>query len=486
MNLASTLQEGGNGHLTKEAIAEGLLVGRKVIGLTKAERYRLRCAVETLMAQGHTLNAILQICDTTREFYFCQVDTIKTPPEETPPPSSAKQERKAQTKRMTYEEKLRAIDNVDRLRYVEGLLLQDACERSGVRIQKYYQWTLNRPAILRAIAQGRGKECDEPKRRRRKRIPDTTTHEERLAYIERARRQINEGVSLKRILNKDNTPRRLYTKWANEKDRADVPDENPDEVSPVLNAWIEFEQDKTNLSARNALIRHYMPLVRTEAEKMSLNLPAFVDVRDLEQEGTFGLCDALEDFNTRRGTKFRYFATFRIRGAILDYLRIEDVLSRTDRQKVNGVKTATQIYFEKNGRLPTPEEILQTTQSASPEEPAPSVFPPTGPHITSLNRTVEPDQDYEKPVSLAELLIDQNAVAPMNRQEKMDLLRQVTRNLTKEEKLVIIGYYYEYMTMKEIGEMLDLSASRISQMHTAIIGRLTAMFNGRREEVALS
>lgn len=470
---------------TKDTIADGVLAGRKVVGLTKAERYRLRCAIVDLMDQGHALNSILAICETTREFYFCQIDTIREPPEEKGQKASNAESGKQpeSKKRMTYEEQLALIDKVENLRYTCNLFIDDACRRAGTTLRKYYQLSMRRSAIIAAIRRGLGKTEAEPKtRKRRMRIPDATDHDYRCEYVRTTRGRLAEGSHLRHLLRRDRVPYRTYFKWANESDRVFFPDQKVAENGggAVLQLWRTFGQDKRNMAARNALSDHYMPLVSTIAEKLSYTLPRCVQLDDLKQAGVFGLFDALDGFDPHKGARFRTYATTRIWGSMMDFLRDEDWVPRLERAKFKHARDDADRFFVEHGHRPHGTEPGGEGGDLSDghEESSHAI-----PGMFSLYDDAHQGMNDDGPLTWADVTADGHGSDPESSLRKMDVLRLALRGCNRNERLILLLYYYEGMTMKEIGEYLDLSESRISQMHTVIVERQNAQWGGQKDVV---
>jgi RNA polymerase sigma factor for flagellar operon FliA len=235
---------------------------------------------------------------------------------------------------------------------------------------------------------------------------------------------------------------------------------------------------------RNLLMEHYVPLVKYTADRIYAKLPDKVELDDLISAGIFGLMDAIDAFDPERGVKFETYCTPRVRGAILDELRNMDWVPRLVRARAHQLDRALSTLEAHLGRVPTEKEIaaelnlnmddfhrLQKDASA------------TG--IVSLSNKFS-DSDGEKDIREIDIIEDQRSKNPVIEAQKRDLKGLLTKGLTRAERLIIVLYYYEEMTMKEIGATLDLSESRVSQMHSSIIARLKAQMNSRRKEFAIS
>lgn len=249
----------------------------------------------------------------------------------------------------------------------------------------------------------------------------------------------------------------------------------------VAGIWQEFKSNSTEL-LRNVLMENYLPLVRYNAERISAKLPDEVELDDLMSAGIFGLMDAIEAFDLSRGVKFETYCAPRIRGAILDELRTMDWVPRLVRSRAHKLEAATKTLEMELGRLPTREE-LAVKMELSREEFDKLARDANAVSLVSLSRKYY-ETDSNKDVREIDILQDKRGRDPVAEIQKKDLKDLMTRGLSRAERLILILYYYEEMTMKEIGATLDLSESRVSQMHSSILGRLKAQLNHRRRELS--
>ena len=234
-------------------------------------------------------------------------------------------------------------------------------------------------------------------------------------------------------------------------------------------------------SLRNQLVELYLPLVKYNAERIWSRLPDGVDLDDLISAGVFGLMDAIDAFDLERGVKFETYCVPRIRGAMLDELRTMDWVPRLVRSKAqpSWKRRASRWKPRSAGRRgPTrwPSRLGVTL-----EEFDKIAGDATAVSLVSLNKKWYETDSY-KDVREIDILEDKKAEDPTHRLQNRDLMRLVTRGLNRNERLIIILYYYEDMTMKEIGATLDLSESRVSQMHSSIVARLQSQLSQRRPE----
>lgn len=248
----------------------------------------------------------------------------------------------------------------------------------------------------------------------------------------------------------------------------------------IQDVWIAFKQDLQNQELRNRLIEHYFPLVRFNAERVWSKLPDGVDLNDLISAGVFGLMDAIEAFDMERGVKFETYCVPRIRGAMLDELRTMDWVPRLVRSKASKLEAARKEIEAAVGRPPTDRELADKLQISLDEfEKLKAEASAVG--LVSLNKKWF-ETDSSKDVREVDVVEDQKGDDPAGGIQKRDLMKLVTKGLNRNERLIIILYYYEELTMKEIGQTLGLSESRVSQMHSSIVARLKDQLRRRRPE----
>ena len=241
---------------------------------------------------------------------------------------------------------------------------------------------------------------------------------------------------------------------------------DPDELQAV---WLRYQRDGAEAD-RNRLVEHYLYLVRFTAERVGAKLPDEVDVDDLMSAGVFGLVDALDAFDMSRGVKFETYCAPRVRGAILDELRSMDWVPRLVRHRAHKLDHVMRILEAELGRLPTQDEIgarlgLPKSQFEKLVRDANAVS------LVSLSQKFG-ESDSSRETGEIDVLPDDTSTDPVMEAQKTDIKEFVHTKLTRAERLIVVLYYYEQMTMKEIGATLDLSESRVSQMHSAIIERL--------------
>lgn len=248
----------------------------------------------------------------------------------------------------------------------------------------------------------------------------------------------------------------------------------------IQQVWIEYKKDPTNKELRNRLIERYLPLVKYNGERIWQRLPEGVDLDDLISAGVFGLMDAIDAFDMTRGVKFETYCVPRIRGAMLDELRTMDWVPRLVRAKASKLNEATKRLEAKYGRAPSDTELAEELGVSLIELERIQVDA-NATNFISLDKKYYETDSY-KDVREIDILEDKKGEDPTRRIQKNDLMRLVCKGLNRNERLIIILYYYEELTMKEIGMTLDLSESRVSQMHSSIVQRLQSQLGRRRVE----
>ncbi len=248
----------------------------------------------------------------------------------------------------------------------------------------------------------------------------------------------------------------------------------------IAQLWQTFKADMSDRQLRNQLVEKYLPLVKYNGERIWARLPEGVELDDLISAGVFGLMDAIDAFDLARGVKFETYCVPRIRGAMLDELRSMDWVPRLVRSKASKLNEALKTMEAKLGRHPSEIELSEHMGLTVPELEK-MIVDANAVGLISLNKKWYETDSY-KDVREIDILEDKKGEDPTKRIQKADLMRLVTKGLNRNERLIIILYYYEELTMKEIGSTLDLSESRVSQMHSAIVQRLQSQLGRRRPE----
>ncbi len=255
-------------------------------------------------------------------------------------------------------------------------------------------------------------------------------------------------------------------------------------MAPEVRAqWVAFKEDGDR-GARETLILHYAPLVNMVASRVGAGLPSSVEQSDLVSYGMFGLIDAIEKFELDRAVKFETYASSRIRGAIIDELRAIDWVPRSVRTKARAVDRAFAELEAELRRAPTEQEVAG--RLSMPVEELRAIFTQLSTvNVAALDDMLGAGGERGDSLSLIDTLEDPGAVDPagnVESQETKVLLARAIERLGERDKIVLVLYYYENMTLAEIGRVLGVTESRISQMHTAAMLRLrTFLQEGERD-----
>ncbi|MDQ3963241.1 MAG: RNA polymerase sigma factor WhiG [Actinomycetota bacterium] len=235
-------------------------------------------------------------------------------------------------------------------------------------------------------------------------------------------------------------------------------------------AWSDYKTTGSP-SARDSLILHYSPLVKYVAGRVAVGLPANVEQADLISYGIFGLIDAIDKFDQSRKIKFETYAISRIRGAIIDELRAIDWVPRSVRSKAREVEKAYASLENKLKRPPSDVEIAEEMGVTTDELTAIYTQLSTV-SLVALDELMSGDGERGDKLSLVETLEDTRTASPMEAfesEEMKTILAEAINRLPEREKVVVTLYYFEGLTLAQIGEVLGVTESRICQMHTKAV-----------------
>jgi RNA polymerase sigma factor for flagellar operon FliA len=250
----------------------------------------------------------------------------------------------------------------------------------------------------------------------------------------------------------------------------------PDDVQSL---WLEFSRTRDK-GIRDRLILTYAPLVKYVAGRLGSGLPAHVDEGDLVSYGLLGLIGAIERFDPTRDIKFETYAISRIKGAIIDELRALDWVPRSVRSRARDIERAIAELEAKLGRAPDDDEIAGKV-GITVEELEASLTEISRSSIAALDELWTMSGDGGDQVSLLDTIEDTDGPNPQDalaQTELREALGEAIARLPEREKLVVTLYYYEELTLREIGEVLGVTESRVSQLHTKAILRLKSRLLG--------
>jgi RNA polymerase sigma factor for flagellar operon FliA len=221
-----------------------------------------------------------------------------------------------------------------------------------------------------------------------------------------------------------------------------------------------------NKNKRDKFIMDYLPLVKYVVGKFMMYLPSHVDQEDLFESGILGLIEAAERFDDSKNVKFKTYAFHRIRGAVLDYLRLQDWVPRSVREKDNLIKQAYNTLEQELNRTPHSEEIAEAMGISCTD---------LDKMLVDINmcsmlylEDISFGGDGDSKTSANEIIKDKKTSGPLSNlesKEELEVLEHAIAELPQKEKLVITLYYYEDMLLREIAEVMNLSESRVSQLH---------------------
>ena len=236
----------------------------------------------------------------------------------------------------------------------------------------------------------------------------------------------------------------------------------------MTNLWDEYRKNGSS-AAKEQLILHYAPLVKFVAGRLMVHIGQNVEFDDLVGYGIFGLIDAIEKFDHTKGVKFETYASFRVRGTIIDNIRRMDWVPRSLRQKHKQVENAITKLEDELGRSPTDEELSEEL-GLGLDETGELLRKASIHSLVSLDDFL--DQHYEKSHVALVTNDSDSPEAQTEERERKHKLAETIDSLKEKEKLVITLYYYEGLTLKEISSIMNVTESRVSQIHTKAISRL--------------
>lgn len=249
----------------------------------------------------------------------------------------------------------------------------------------------------------------------------------------------------------------------------------PEEELTAL--WEKYLADKSDKESRDLLIVQYIYLVRYVVGRVKVSLPATISIEDIAGYGVEGLINAVERFSPHKNSRFETYALIRIRGAILDKIRSQDFLPRSVRKKIKEIKQAIEVLKQEYGRVPTTAEIAEYLDME------PSKVTQIMSEDVTITSIYEKRGTSEDSMEIIDTIVDTEKLNPHEAAEeknvKSDLQRALMR-LPERERVLMVLYYQENMTMKEIGETLNMSESRVCQLHAQGLMKLKNILSENR------
>lgn len=247
----------------------------------------------------------------------------------------------------------------------------------------------------------------------------------------------------------------------------------------LVELWNKFFANRTDKAVKDALIVQYLYLIKYVVGRIKMTLPVGISIEDIAGYGVEGLINAVERFSVDKNTKFETYALIRIRGTILDRIRSEDFLPRSVRSKLKKIKAVQEELKQTLGRMPTTKEIAQAldmeveklTQLMSEDITVSSIYEKQGSSDDSLE--------------VIDTISDEQGLTPYEAAEEKNVkqeLENALKRLPERERNIMVLYYQENMTLKEIGQMLGMSESRVCQLHAQSIVKLKNILNEKRSK----
>ncbi len=245
----------------------------------------------------------------------------------------------------------------------------------------------------------------------------------------------------------------------------------------LTSLWGEYLKDKSNKSVRDTLIVQYIYLIRYVVGRVKVTLPATISIEDIAGYGVEGLINAVERYSPQKNTRFETYALIRIRGAILDRIRAQDFLPRSVRKKIKDIKSAQEHLKQELGRMPT------TTEVANYLDMEPEKVSQLLSEDTTMTSLYDKRGNTEDSVEIIDTIQDENKLNPQEKAEEQNVkqeLEKALRRLPERERIIMVLYYQENMTLKEIGATINMSESRVCQIHAQAIMKLKNILSENR------
>ena len=243
--------------------------------------------------------------------------------------------------------------------------------------------------------------------------------------------------------------------------------------------WNAYFADKSNKTLRDALILQYIYLTRYVASRVKVALPPTFSYEDISSYGVEGLIDAIEKYSPKFGARFETYALVRIRGNIIDKIRSQDFLPRSVRKKIKSVKDAQEELKRKFGRAATTSEVAEFL--GCEKEKVEQILSDD----TVVTSIYDKKTTNDESIEIIDTIQDSNRLNPSEEVEDKTIkleLEHALKRLPERERTILVLYYHENMTLKEIGEAIDLSESRASQLHAQAIMKLKNLLSESRVE----
>lgn len=247
----------------------------------------------------------------------------------------------------------------------------------------------------------------------------------------------------------------------------------------LIELWNKYFQNKSDKAVRDSLIVQYVYLIRYVVGRIKMTLPNGVSAEDIAGYGVEGLINAIERFSLDKNTKFETYALIRIRGTILDRIRSEDFLPRSVRTKLKKIKQAQEELKQELGRMPTTKEVAEAL-----DMDVDKVIQLMSEDVT-VSSIYDKQGSSEDSLEVIDTIQDEHSMTPYEVAEEKNVKQQLEnalKRLPERERNIMVLYYQENMTLKEIGQMLGMSESRVCQLHAQSIVKLKNILNEKRSQ----
>lgn len=241
--------------------------------------------------------------------------------------------------------------------------------------------------------------------------------------------------------------------------------------------WQEYLKDKTNKTIRDTLIVQYIYLIRYVVGRVKVTLPSTISIEDIAGYGVEGLINAIERYSPQKNTRFETYALIRIRGAILDRIRSQDFLPRSIRKKIKDIKAAQEHLKQELGRMPTTSEVAKALDM-DPDKVNQLLA-----EDTTMTSLYDKKGSSDDSVEIIDTIQDTNKLNPQEQAEEQNVKQELEKallRLPERERIIMVLYYQENMTLKEIGETINMSESRVCQLHAQGIMKLKNILSETR------
>lgn len=233
--------------------------------------------------------------------------------------------------------------------------------------------------------------------------------------------------------------------------------------------WNNYFKDRTSKRLRDQLIVQYIYLARYVVGRVKVTLPTTFSLEDITSYGIEGLIDAVEKYTLQKGARFETYALMRIRGTIIDKIRSQDFIPRSARKRIKDVKIVIEKLKQQLGRVPTSSEVGNVM--GIPPEKVDEILA----EDTTVMSLYDKKNSGEESLEIIDTIQDDKSTTPADELEQRDTkkeLEQALKRLPERERMIMVLYYHQNMTLKEIGEMIEISESRVCQLHAQAIMKL--------------